>query len=112
MNLDGISVLRRDIVVTDDHSGVCVGVTRYAGIDCRGPETQAARLAREVASERTLPIGVGDWNIVYVMHCVQQGHLDSRRFGVFPLDSRPSQITVDRNSLVTVYAALRNRTDQ
>lgn len=70
MDLDGIPVPRRSAVDIDRHSGVGVGVLRYAGVGYRGPATQSVRLAHEVAIERALPIAGCNWDSVDIMDYV------------------------------------------
>lgn len=84
MDLDGIPEPRRSVVDTADHTRVGVSLPFYAGVAYRGPATQSIRFTRVVASERTLRIGVRDWDIGNVMDYVhQREHYDSCRFGVF-----------------------------
>lgn len=47
------------------------------------------------------------------MNNIRQGeHLDSRPFGVFPVDDRVTRVTIVGKSRVTVYSARSKRIDQ
>lgn len=106
VNIAAIPVPRWDVVDIDDHSGVDVGATRFAGVGYQGPATQQNWLAREVASKYALTIGGSDSVNADVMDSIRKGEcLDLRRFGVFAVDSRSIRTTVDGNSRVTVCDA-------
>lgn len=87
VDLNGIPVSRGDAIDTDDHNDVVVDVPRYAGDSYRDALTQSDRRAREVASVCTLPVSRCDWDNEDVLDYIRQGeHLNSRRFGVFPIE--------------------------
>lgn len=112
VDLDGIPISLRNVAGTDDHAGMDFDAdSRYAGVGYLGlAVAPSVLLVRNVALERTMPICACNCDDLVVLYYIRQyEHLDSRRFGLFPVEGRASRVVIDGMSQVSVYGVWSKR---